>query len=155
MPLASRSSQLCAAGLDAALTARCRLCINRWMLVLKRRRRCASRCRVYRREWLYQSYDIIGDFQVIRHFIYGWTILLCAVVVNVVAKKVNMLTWYSWLQGEPLTIPGAVFIFVLYPGMFGALVYVFKRVEASSRLRSSAVSLAHGSHDLKQQVDDV
>ena len=65
----------------------------------------------------------------IRYFIYGWTILLCAVLVNVVAKKLQLLTWYSWLQGETLTIPGAVFIFVLYPAMFGALVYVFKLLE--------------------------
>jgi len=46
-----------------------------------------------------------------------------------VAKQLQLLTWYTWLQGEPLTIPGAIFIFGLYPGMFGALVYLFKRIE--------------------------
>jgi hypothetical protein len=64
----------------------------------------------------------------IRYFGYGWLILLCAIVVNVIAKKVGVLTWYSWLQGEPLTVLGAVFMFIVYPAMFGALVYMFEQV---------------------------
>lgn len=74
--------------------------------------------------------------QLLRYLVSGWLVLVTAVLVNVAAKFLGIRTWYDYLEGisssglftttrslHPLE---ALFLFVVYPGVFGFLIYLLK-----------------------------
>ncbi len=65
--------------------------------------------------------------ELLKYFIYGWLILLLGIVVNFLAKKINLITWYDFLVfGENLAIKDVIFLFLVYPTLFGILLYFLK-----------------------------
>lgn len=57
---------------------------------------------------------------IISEFIVGWTILGAAILINVIAKKYDVLTWHTYLQDA--TNPGqldCLFLYVIYPLLLG------------------------------------
>jgi hypothetical protein len=77
-----------------------------------------------------------GSEGMIRYYLMGWSILLLAIGMNLLAMRVGMATWYTYLQsaGEfgfvrataALSIGERVFLYVLYPGILGFLMFVWK-----------------------------
>ncbi len=71
---------------------------------------------------------------VLRYLGYGWLILATAVVANLLARSLGISTWYDYLAAVAETGPGPAtaaltpgelaFLFVLYPGIFGCIVYI-------------------------------
>lgn len=75
--------------------------------------------------------------ELIKYLIYGYLIILVAILFNIGAKVVGLKTWYDYL-GEisklglaPATLSlhplDLLFLFLIYPSLFGLLVYLFKR----------------------------
>jgi len=65
--------------------------------------------------------------ELLKYFIYGWLILLLGIVVNFLGKKINHITWYDFLVfGENLAIKDVIFLFLVYPTLFGILLYFLK-----------------------------
>ena len=64
----------------------------------------------------------------LKHFGYGWIILIVAIIVNIIAKKLGIATWYDFLlDRKSLNILNYIFLFVIYPGIFGAIIYFLKK----------------------------
>ncbi len=62
------------------------------------------------------------------YFGYGWIILIVAIIVNIIAKKFGIATWYDFLTSkETLSILNYIFLFVIYPAIFGAIIYFIKK----------------------------
>jgi len=70
----------------------------------------------------------------LKYLLYGWIILIAAVVVNLITESLGGATWYEYLSEvsrvglrtatmvlHPLEL---LFLFILYPGVFGLVVYV-------------------------------
>ncbi len=65
---------------------------------------------------------------------YGWFILLAAILANGAVKQLGGTTWYDYIGNMPkvgvkaatasLNPLEALFLFVLYPGLFGLIVYM-------------------------------
>lgn len=75
---------------------------------------------------------------VLKIFVAGWIILLGALVINAIALKLNMTTWYeftvlitkSGIAGafQKTNVQSLLFLFVLYPLLLGILCYLSLRV---------------------------
>lgn len=66
--------------------------------------------------------------QYLKHFCYGWVILIVAIIVNFLVKLIGISTWYDLLNGSQ--IPGVlsfIFLFIIYPGIFGVIIYLLKK----------------------------
>jgi len=71
--------------------------------------------------------------EVLKYFGFGWGILVIAILVNVIAKYAGISTWYDYITN--MTVSGikeatlslsfaeVVFLYVIYPGIFGLIVY--------------------------------
>jgi len=72
--------------------------------------------------------------QILKLFALGWVILIVAIIVNIIAKSVGINTWYDFLTGmtdtgikdsfKNLKITDILFLFILYPGIFGLIFYL-------------------------------
>lgn len=71
-----------------------------------------------------------------RYLWYGWLILITAILVNLLAKGLGILTWYDYLEGiwkdgflsytRSLQFIEVLFLFIIYPGIFGFIIYLVK-----------------------------
>ena len=71
--------------------------------------------------------------QILKLFALGWAILIVAIIVNLIAKSIGINTWYDFLTGmtdkgikdsfKNLKITDILFLFVLYPGIFGVIIH--------------------------------
>ena len=61
----------------------------------------------------------------LRYFIYGWIILFVAIPVNLIAKKIGLVTWYDFLVfKKSIGSLDGIFIFIVYLLIFdGAIIY--------------------------------
>lgn len=76
--------------------------------------------------------------EVLKYFGFGWAILAIAVLVNVVAKFAGISTWYDYINkigasgfkeaSLSLNVAELIFLFIIYPGIFGLIVYVAVRL---------------------------
>ncbi len=74
---------------------------------------------------------------IIKYLLYGWMILIVALAVNVVASTLGVSTWYDYVTSISvlglktatlsLRVHEHVFLFVIYPGIFGLVVYSIMR----------------------------
>ncbi len=75
----------------------------------------------------------------LKYLGYGWLILIAAIIANLISKSLGLITWYDFLLTMPRTgISGAIlglsginiiFLFVLYPGIFGLIIYRLVKYE--------------------------
>ena len=73
----------------------------------------------------------------ISFLLYGWLVLLVALVMNGVAHWLGILTWYDYVMRvseygmrgatAALSFGELLFLYLLYPGILGGLVYVLVR----------------------------
>ena len=64
----------------------------------------------------------------LKYFGYGWVILIVAIIVNFLVKLVGISTWYDLLiNGQTPGILSFIFLFIIYPGIFGAIIYLVKK----------------------------
>ncbi len=69
----------------------------------------------------------------LKFFGYGWLILVAAIIVNGTVKLIGITTWYDYISNISrlglkeatisLHILDVLFLFLLYPGLFGFIVY--------------------------------
>jgi len=63
-------------------------------------------------------------FAFLKYLIYGWIILIVAIPVNLIAKKIGLVTWYDFLVfNKSIGFLDAIFMFLVYPLIFGAVIY--------------------------------
>ena len=70
----------------------------------------------------------------LKYLGYGWIILIVAIIVNGIVRAMGGSTWYDYLLNisrlgikgatMSLTLPEVLFLFFLYPAIFGFLVYL-------------------------------
>ena len=75
--------------------------------------------------------------QVLIHFGYGWGILVSAILINGVVKWLGGRTWYDyfnlifkngvWKATTAFSIIELAFLFIIYPALFGLLIYLMTR----------------------------
>lgn len=73
----------------------------------------------------------------LKYLLYGWIILIVAILVNVAATSIGFKTWYDFLKDitalgikttfASLSVPGALYLFIIYPGIFGLIIYLIKK----------------------------
>lgn len=73
------------------------------------------------------------DWTWVKYFGYGWAVLVCAIILNGLVKLLGGRTWYDYfaliqskgfLAGTgALHIVEMVFLYVLYPGLFGVMIW--------------------------------
>jgi|AntRauTorckE6833_2_1112554.scaffolds.fasta_scaffold316358_1 hypothetical protein len=58
---------------------------------------------------------------ILRGFIVGWSILVAAIIINALANKITLLTWYTYLTKIPGQVSAIdyVFLYVIYPLLLG------------------------------------
>lgn len=67
-------------------------------------------------------------YEVLRYFVYGWIILGSAIIVNYLVKKMNITTWYDFLVlGKQIGFVDGLFLFIIYPSIFGLIIYLLIR----------------------------
>ena len=60
----------------------------------------------------------------LKYLIYGWIILIVAIPVNFIAKKIGLATWYDFLVfNKSIGFLDGIFMFIVYPLIFGAVIY--------------------------------
>ena len=65
----------------------------------------------------------------LRYFIYGWIILIAAIPVNLIAKKIGLVTWYDFLVFKKnIGFLDGIFMLIVYPLIFGAIIYFLRMV---------------------------
>ena len=65
----------------------------------------------------------------IKYFIYGWIILIAAIPINLIAKKIGLVTWYDFLVFKKnIGFLDGIFMFILYPLIFGVIIYFLRIV---------------------------
>ena len=65
----------------------------------------------------------------LRYFIYGWIILIAAIPVNFIAKKIGLVTWYDFLVfKKSIGFLDGIFMFLVYPLIFGVIIYFLRMV---------------------------
>ncbi len=74
---------------------------------------------------------------VLKYLLYGWMILIAALAVNVVASTLGVTTWYDYVTSISvlglktatcsLQVHEHLFLFVIYPGILGLVVYLVMR----------------------------
>ncbi len=72
---------------------------------------------------------------VVKIFILGWVILLVAILLNVVATRLGIDTWYPFLNNagkvgflkaiSENSILSKLFLFIIYPLLLGITAYLF------------------------------
>ena len=63
----------------------------------------------------------------IKIYLIGVGFLAGALVVNVLAKLLQLPSWYDFLANPKMTLTSAVWLFIIYPFILGALVFFFKK----------------------------
>lgn len=66
---------------------------------------------------------------IIKVFLTGWVVLIVAIIINYIAIKMGILTWYSFLEKsgkigffQAVTkspIISTIFLFIIYPAVLG------------------------------------
>ena len=65
--------------------------------------------------------------EILKYLIYGWIILITAIAVNFIAKKVGLVTWYDFLVfKKSIGFLDGIFMFIVYPLIFGVIIYFFR-----------------------------
>ena len=65
----------------------------------------------------------------LRYFIYGWIILISAIPVNIIAKKIGLVTWHDFLVfKKSIGFLDGIFMLIVYPLIFGAIIYFLRMV---------------------------
>ena len=60
----------------------------------------------------------------LKYLIYGWIILIVAIPINFIAKKIGLVTWYDFLVfNKSIGLLDGIFMFIVYPLIFGAVIY--------------------------------
>lgn len=69
-----------------------------------------------------------------KYFLTGWIILIVAILINIAAGKAGIMTWYDFLLSiagdglrqvlSSLSAGNILFLFIIYPGIFGVVVYL-------------------------------
>ena len=63
----------------------------------------------------------------LKYLIYGWIILIVAIFVNLIAKKIGLVTWYDFLVfKKSIGFLDGIFMFIVYPLIFGTIIYFFE-----------------------------
>ena len=63
----------------------------------------------------------------LRYLIYGWIILIAAIPVNIIAKKIGLVTWYDFLVFKnSISFLDGLFMSIVYPLIFGVIIYFLK-----------------------------
>ena len=75
-------------------------------------------------------------FQLLRVLLYGWMILLAAILVNVLANTLGVATWYDYVMRISelglktatlsLGLHEYIFLIVIYPCILGIVVYLVR-----------------------------
>jgi len=66
---------------------------------------------------------------IIKIFVIGFGILIGAVVLNTIATKLSLTTWYDFLQSPKTIKPiSYVWLFVVYPGLLGLIAFLLQKV---------------------------
>lgn len=73
----------------------------------------------------------------LKVLLYGWLILMVAILMNIVARCLGIQTWYDYMgsMGElglwratlSLRLQDSLFLFFIYPGIFGLILSFIKR----------------------------
>lgn len=58
--------------------------------------------------------------------IIGWIFLLVAIMINYIANVLSLTTWYEFLQGVSIGFLDTVYLFLLYPFLFGLILFYLK-----------------------------
>ncbi len=76
---------------------------------------------------------------ILKYLGYGWLILVVAIIANGTVKLIGITTWYDYILNissvgvkeatQALHILDTLFLFILYPGLFGLIVYIAVFVE--------------------------
>lgn len=74
---------------------------------------------------------------IVKILLAGWVILFVAILLNIIAVRLGITTWYPFIENigktDPiksfvnLTLISKLFIFLIYPGLLGACAYLFFR----------------------------
>ncbi len=77
--------------------------------------------------------------EILKHLLYGWIILVVAILANVAANSIGFKTWYDFLKDitslgiktafTSLSVPGAIYLFIIYPGIFGLIIYLISKTK--------------------------
>ena len=61
----------------------------------------------------------------LKVIISGYVILVFAIVLNVVAKKLKLKTWYDFIQSrKDVTLISYLWLFIAYPVLLGLFAYL-------------------------------
>lgn len=62
---------------------------------------------------------------IIHIFLLGFAILIGALVLNIIAHRLGILTWYDFINAPgKANIVSYIWLFILYPLSLGAIAYV-------------------------------
>jgi hypothetical protein len=65
---------------------------------------------------------------IIKIFIIGLSILVTAILLNIIAKLFNVSTWYDFLQNKTINNPlELVWLFIMYPFILGLVAYLINK----------------------------
>ena len=74
----------------------------------------------------------------LKYLIYGWIILIVAIPINIIAKKIGLVTWYDFLVFKETIGPlDGIFMFIVYPLILGASIGISRRFVLSRREATS------------------
>ena len=66
---------------------------------------------------------------ILKIFIIGIAILVTAIVLNIIAKLLNVSTWYDFIQNKTINNPlEIIWLFVIYPFVLGLVAYIMNKV---------------------------
>jgi len=66
----------------------------------------------------------------LKYLIYGWIILTVAIIVNIIAKKIGLVTWYDFLVfKKSIGLLDGIFMFIVYPLIFGGIIYFLRMIK--------------------------
>ena len=66
---------------------------------------------------------------IIKIFIIGIAILVTAIVLNIIAKLLNVSTWYDFIQNKTINNPiEIIWLFIIYPFVLGLVAYAINKV---------------------------
>jgi hypothetical protein len=66
---------------------------------------------------------------IIKIFLIGFTILVTAILLNIVAKLLNVATWYDFLQNKTVNSPiDFIWLFIAYPFLLGVAAYYINKL---------------------------
>ena len=69
-----------------------------------------------------------GNMLLLKILFMGVGILVCAIVLNVIASRLGLVTWYDFLNGQQQTsLVSYIWLFIIYPFSLGAVAYGISR----------------------------